>query len=35
LWNLSWVDERQPDIVIIEFNERYLEDLPTFISPSR
>jgi alginate O-acetyltransferase complex protein AlgJ len=35
LWNLSWVDERQPDIVIIEFNERYLEDLPTFISPNR
>jgi len=35
LWNLSWVDERQPDVVIIEFNERYLEDLPTFISPNR
>ena len=33
LWNLSWVDEREPDIVIIEFNERYLEDLPAFISP--
>lgn len=35
LWNLSWVDERQPDVVIIEFNERYLEDLPSFISPNR
>jgi hypothetical protein len=35
LWNLSWVDERQPDVVIIEFNERYLEDLPAFISPYR
>ena len=35
LWNLSWVDERQPDVVIIEFNERYLEDLPTFISPEQ
>jgi hypothetical protein len=35
LWNLSWVDERQPDVVIIEFNERYLEDLPKFISPQR
>lgn len=35
LWNLSWVDERQPDVVIIEFNERYLEDLPAFISPNR
>lgn len=35
LWNLSWVDEYEPDVVIIEFNERYLEDLPTFISPNR
>ena len=35
LWNLSWVDERKPDVVIIEFNERYLEDLPAFISPNR
>lgn len=35
LWDLSWVEERQPDVVIIEFNERYLEDLPTFISPNR
>ena len=35
LWNLSWVDERQPDVVIIEFNERYLEDLPAYISPNR
>ena len=35
IWNLSWVDERQPDVVIIEFNERYLEDLPAFISPDR
>jgi hypothetical protein len=35
IWNLSWVDEREPDVVIIEFNERYLEDLPAFISPNR
>ena len=35
LWNLSWVDEREPDVVIIEFNERYLEDLPAFVSPNR
>ena len=33
LWNLSWVDERKPDVVIIKFNERYLEDLPQFITP--
>ncbi len=31
LWNLSWVDEQQPDVVIIEFAERYLDDLPRFI----
>ena len=35
LWNLSCVDERQPDVVIVEFNERYLEDLPKFINPHR
>ncbi|HUG33151.1 MAG TPA: hypothetical protein VMJ90_00165 [Anaerolineales bacterium] len=35
LWNLSWVDERQPDVVIIEFAERYLHDLPDFIDPNR
>jgi hypothetical protein len=35
LWNLSWVDERQSNMVIIEFNERYRDDLPAFISPNR
>jgi alginate O-acetyltransferase complex protein AlgJ len=35
LWNLSWVNEREPDVVIIEFAERYLHDLPDFINPSR
>ena len=35
LWNLSWVDEQQPDVVIIEFTERYLDDLPRFIDPER
>ena len=35
LWNLSWVDEREPDVVIIEFAERYLHDLPDFINPER
>jgi hypothetical protein len=35
LWNLSWVDERHPDVVIIEFTERYLHDLPDFIDPAR
>ena len=35
LWNLSWVDEQQPDVVIIEFAERYLDDLVKFIDPNR
>jgi alginate O-acetyltransferase complex protein AlgJ len=32
LWNLSWVDDRDPDIVIIELVERSLEDLPKFLA---
>jgi hypothetical protein len=35
LWNLSWVDEQHPDVVIIEFAERYLDDLPHFIDPNK
>ncbi len=35
LWNLSWVDEREPDVVIIEFAERYLGDLLRFVDPNR
>jgi len=35
LWNLSWVDEQHPDVVIIEFSERYLDDLPKFIDPNK
>lgn len=35
LWNLSWVDEQKPDVVIIEFTERYLDDLFKFIDPNR
>lgn len=33
LWNLSWVDEQRPDIVIIEFTERTIHDLPLLIDP--
>lgn len=33
LWNLSWVDEQQPDVVILEFSERYLKDLILLIDP--
>ena len=31
LWNTSWVDEEKPDIVIIEFTERYLQGIPTLL----
>lgn len=33
LWSLSWVEEYDPDIVIIEFSERYIHDLPILIDP--
>jgi alginate O-acetyltransferase complex protein AlgJ len=33
LWSLSWVEEHRPDIVIIEFSERYIHDLPLLIDP--
>ena len=35
IWNLSWVDEQKPDVVVIEFAERYLDDLFKFIDPNR
>ena len=35
LWNLSWVEEEKPEIVIVEFTERYIQDLNRLISPSR
>jgi alginate O-acetyltransferase complex protein AlgJ len=35
LWNLSWVDEQHPNVVIIEFSERYLDDLLHFVDPNR
>jgi hypothetical protein len=33
LWTLSWVEEEKPDVVIIEFSERYLKNLLRFIEP--
>jgi alginate O-acetyltransferase complex protein AlgJ len=33
IWNLSWVDEQKPDYVIVEFSERYLNDLPQLLKP--
>lgn len=35
LWNLSWVNEREPDVVVIEFAERYLSDLLRFVDPNQ
>jgi alginate O-acetyltransferase complex protein AlgJ len=35
LWNFSWVDEHQPDVVIIEFSERYLREMARFIESGR
>lgn len=35
LWNFSWVDEHEPDVVIIEFSERYLREMTRFIEMGR
>jgi hypothetical protein len=35
LWSLSWVDEQKPDVVIIEFAERYLQDLLLLVDPGK
>ncbi|PKN92835.1 MAG: hypothetical protein CVU44_12450 [Chloroflexi bacterium HGW-Chloroflexi-6] len=32
IWSLNWIDQQQPDVVIIEFAERYLHDLETLLS---
>ena len=31
IWKLSWVEKNHPDIVIIEFTERYIHDLNHFL----
>ena len=31
LWNLNWVTENNPDIVIVEFTERYIHDLDILV----
>ena len=33
LWSLSWVEENDPDIVIVEFTERYIDDLDDLVRP--
>jgi hypothetical protein len=31
VWTLNWIDQHSPDVVIIEFAERYLHDLETIL----
>ncbi|GAB4501064.1 MAG: hypothetical protein Fur0035_06050 [Anaerolineales bacterium] len=31
VWNLNWIEQENPDVVIIEFTERYLDSLPLFL----
>ncbi len=31
LWNISWVEEEKPNVVILEFSERYLQDIPLLL----
>ena len=33
LWRLDWVEEDDPDIVIVEFTERYIHDLDKLVKP--
>ena len=30
IWNFSWVDSQKPDIVILEFTERYIDQIPIY-----
>ncbi|MDX9992072.1 MAG: hypothetical protein RBS68_08485 [Anaerolineales bacterium] len=32
IWSLNWIDQQQPDVVIIEIAERYLHDLDILLS---
>lgn len=31
IWNFSWIDSEQPDIVILEFTERYIDQIPKYV----
>jgi alginate O-acetyltransferase complex protein AlgJ len=33
IWNLDWIDQQKPDVVIIEFAERYIHDLARLVKP--
>jgi hypothetical protein len=31
IWNFSWIDSEKPDIVILEFTERYINQIPNYV----
>jgi len=35
VWNLSWIDSEQPNIVILEFTERYIDQIPLYTNPPK
>ena len=32
VWNFSWINSEQPDIVILEFTERYIDQIPNYVN---
>lgn len=32
IWNFSWLDSEKPDIVILEFTERYIDQIPIYVN---
>ena len=32
IWNFSWIDSEKPDIVILEFTERYIDQIPKYVN---
>lgn len=35
VWNFSWIDSEKPDIVILEFTERYIDQIPKYVDPPK
>ncbi|RPH63333.1 MAG: hypothetical protein EHM81_00295 [Chloroflexi bacterium] len=33
IWDLDWIDQQDPDIIIVEFAERYIHDLTRLLKP--
>lgn len=32
IWNFSWINRENPDIVILEFTERYIDQIPNYVN---